>query len=409
VPRPTNPNQTLPQPELNPLLNPLLGDHMGRWAEVYFTNPPERRDQAVIELLRELEGESQTAFTDNSERTVPVIPRGNGPVCAACGQEQPKGQKYCGMCGEELRTPDFRTLETRKLDAMNVTSRGVNPELEDNAQSRNPGWPERGLPNLSQKVHNSNSPGEGRTFAAVPSTDASHSDREARRPTFQSAELSNAGPSLMPEYEPESYRYRVYLGVALAILLSIFIYMAWRSTLAGASSTHPLPQAVPASTPTAELAAKAAKASTSKTPSHTNPPAADSATTQHPPKGTGSAPQKAGRATVAPTVAAAVPASMPASPASSQGNGAEELAIAQSYLQGTAGKARDDGEAAKWLWKSVAKHNDTAALLLSDLYLRGNGVGKNCDQARLLLDAAARKGIAGAADRLRNLQAFSCP
>ena len=46
---------TLPAPELNPLLNPVLGQNMGRWAEVYFTNPPEKREQAVLELLRELE------------------------------------------------------------------------------------------------------------------------------------------------------------------------------------------------------------------------------------------------------------------------------------------------------------------------------------------------------------------
>src|SRR5260370_33766690 len=45
---------TLPDPELNPLLNPVLAAHMGRWAEVYFTSPPEKREQAVAELIREL-------------------------------------------------------------------------------------------------------------------------------------------------------------------------------------------------------------------------------------------------------------------------------------------------------------------------------------------------------------------
>src|SRR5215469_2821772 len=37
--------QGLPRPDLNPLVNPLLGEHMGRWAEVYFTSPPEEREQ----------------------------------------------------------------------------------------------------------------------------------------------------------------------------------------------------------------------------------------------------------------------------------------------------------------------------------------------------------------------------
>jgi TPR repeat protein len=56
----------------------------------------------------------------------------------------------------------------------------------------------------------------------------------------------------------------------------------------------------------------------------------------------------------------------------------------------------------------VGKGNLAATLALSDLYLRGDGVPKSCDQARLLLDAAARKGGRSAADRLRNLRAFGC-
>jgi len=89
-------------------------------------------------------------------------------------------------------------------------------------------------------------------------------------------------------------------------------------------------------------------------------------------------------------------------------NGAEELAIAQRYLNAAAGQERNSSEAAKWLWKAIAKHNADATLLLSDLYLKGDGVEKNCDQARVLLDAAAGRGMKGAGDRLRHLQAFGC-
>ena len=91
-----------------------------------------------------------------------------------------------------------------------------------------------------------------------------------------------------------------------------------------------------------------------------------------------------------------------------QGNGSEELATAQRFLHGSTGQARDSAEAAKWLWKSIAKHNGPATLELADLYLKGDGVPKNCDQARVLLDAAARRGMTGAGERLRNLQAFGC-
>jgi TPR repeat protein len=86
-------------------------------------------------------------------------------------------------------------------------------------------------------------------------------------------------------------------------------------------------------------------------------------------------------------------------------SGAEELASAEKYLNGT---PRNSREAAPWLWKAVGKGNVAATISLSDLYLRGDGVTKSCDQARLLLDAAARKGGRAAGERLRNLQAFGC-
>ena len=88
--------------------------------------------------------------------------------------------------------------------------------------------------------------------------------------------------------------------------------------------------------------------------------------------------------------------------------GAEELAIAEGYLSGTQGKARDSSEAAQWLWKALGKQNAAAALLLSDLYVTGDGVPRNCDQARLLLDAAARKGVPGAGERIRDLPNLGC-
>jgi TPR repeat protein len=87
---------------------------------------------------------------------------------------------------------------------------------------------------------------------------------------------------------------------------------------------------------------------------------------------------------------------------------AQDFATAEKYLKGARGSSRDSREASQWLWKAVSKGNPAATVALSDLYLRGDGVPKNCDQARLLLDAAARKGVKGAADRLRNLQAFGC-
>jgi TPR repeat protein len=102
----------------------------------------------------------------------------------------------------------------------------------------------------------------------------------------------------------------------------------------------------------------------------------------------------------------------PASPRSSEApagaeGGAPELRLAERYLEGKTG-ARDTTEAWKWLWKAVGKENSTAAVLLADLYARGDGVPKNCDQARILLLTAAKRGAPQASQALRNLETSSC-
>jgi TPR repeat protein len=89
------------------------------------------------------------------------------------------------------------------------------------------------------------------------------------------------------------------------------------------------------------------------------------------------------------------------------GAGARELSLARHYLDGQTG-TRDTPEAVKWLWKAVSKQNASAVMLLADLYIQGDGVAKNCDQARLLLGAAARKGSAEAATKLRTLESNGC-
>jgi TPR repeat protein len=88
-------------------------------------------------------------------------------------------------------------------------------------------------------------------------------------------------------------------------------------------------------------------------------------------------------------------------------SGAPDLRLAQRYLGGSTG-VRDSSEAATLLWKAVRKQNTTAAVLLSDLYARGDGVPRNCDQARLLLMAAAKRGSAQASEHLRQLETHGC-
>jgi TPR repeat protein len=60
------------------------------------------------------------------------------------------------------------------------------------------------------------------------------------------------------------------------------------------------------------------------------------------------------------------------------------------------------------LWKAVGKQNTAASLLLADLYIRGDGVSQNCEQAKLLLVAAAKKSDAAAGEKLRTLENSGC-
>ncbi|HLW81780.1 MAG TPA: PilZ domain-containing protein [Candidatus Acidoferrales bacterium] len=91
-----------------------------------------------------------------------------------------------------------------------------------------------------------------------------------------------------------------------------------------------------------------------------------------------------------------------ASAASMQAFGQAEYLRAQRYLDGS-GVTRDPTQAAEWFWRSLEAGDTNAALPLADLYLHGEGVSQSCIQARILLDAAVRKGNAEAARRLGQL------
>lgn len=398
---------------------------MGRWAEVYFTSPPERREQAVLELLRELEAERSRHEEEGepirasdlalAQTSVKAVAR-----CEACGGENPVSHKYCGLCGaglgegrahsifenfnsrgaEDERSVEEETMETSAYDRHH-DQRDYRQETEYDEDNRKYAYPEP-----QEFRHHSN--GNGLSL-------------------FQSAEDS-ADESIDWTYESEpSSPYRYYIGAALAVIILVLGYMAWRGTQ-GSQNSHeasaPPPPATsdtasaPAPAPAKTASEPSGEASASApVPGRSTHTAALPSVPKNPAESKASRNQNAqptnGPAKGAETASAApVPTTAPStqSPAALQstGNGGEELAIAERYLNGDAGGRRDTAEAAKWLWKSVAKHNGQATVLLSDLYLKGNGVSKNCDQARVLLDSAARKGVAGAGERLRNLPAFGC-
>jgi hypothetical protein len=60
------------------------------------------------------------------------------------------------------------------------------------------------------------------------------------------------------------------------------------------------------------------------------------------------------------------------------------------------------------LWSAVEAGDSSAEVELAQLYLTGDGVPKNCEQARVLLRAASKKGSTDALRQLRKLSNSGC-
>jgi len=65
----------------------------------------------------------------------------------------------------------------------------------------------------------------------------------------------------------------------------------------------------------------------------------------------------------------------------------------------------DSAAAAAWLWKATSRGNPEAPILLADMYIKGKGVPRSCEQALVLLRSAAVKENAPARNRLAALYA----
>jgi hypothetical protein len=379
----------LPNPELNPMLNPTLGRNLGRWAQVYFTTPPEKREQAVVELLRELEAEAGPLPPSPTSAAIYEVPK--RPValepgdCTECGHPSSPGQRFCGMCGSPLLS-----------EQQSSTAYAEEPPLT----------PEAGpAKNVSEHVFPTLS-----LFAEVLEETPSRPSNGNGTSEIQWLHDRNLALKAARSRQWKQARY----GVALVgvVFLGLFYYAYSRRS----NASQPPPQTVPAATVVTEQPARVstpdpvpAPAANQPTPSSvvvaTDPPVSSPAAAPSlRPVVTESGPN--GVVVTAVPRKPETPLPSPAIPATASGS--LELATAQDYLTGK-NRPRDSAAAATYLWAAVRKENTTAVLLLSELYLAGDGVPKNCAQARILLMAAARKQIPEAVTRLRELETSGCP
>ncbi len=340
-----------PAAELNPLTNPLLERNLRRWANVYFGNPPAKRERAVSNLLEELKRESGGAASDSTPSARMLDAKFLGALCSACQHPNPSGHKYCSRCGGTLQPAQPAVTET------------------------------------------STAP-----LATEPQMSRSTNDVQwVREQRFSS----------LSEFDTQPRRGWKYALAAAVIVLAGVGYMQWNSwnkTRAASVGTTPEPQMSVAPAPSPNDSSSAESNRPQETSSQ---PTLDTEAEKK------SAPATPDRATVPAGVQPAAQrspllnAEKPHLVAPIEESGASDLRLAQRYLGGGGGP-RDSSEAAKLLWKAVRKQNATAEVLLSDLYVKGDGVPQSCDQARLLLVAAAKRGSPQAAQQLRNLESRGC-
>ncbi len=177
------------------------------------------------------------------------------------------------------------------------------------------------------------------------------------------------------------------------------------------------PSAAPAPKPAANPAANSVAQSAQASPADAKPatkPEAEAAVPSEPaqPSSPRSPIAASGPRDIAPdslALASDHAAKSPPAPAAEAENpGESELILAWQYLEGQGGKPRDPTAASQLLWSAVKKGNLTAETTLANLYLRGEGVPKNCDQARVLLSAASDKGDPEAKRKLLELDRTGC-
>lgn len=404
---PQKPLEKLPNPELNPLLNPTLGNNLGRWAQAYFTSPPEKREEAVLELLHELEAEGGSAEVTQSNsgaepswlHSLEGAQLNPALTCAECGHKNAPQQRFCGMCGSRLIFADSPV----EADLPAQLERTPDP-----TELSSPIVPSQPVPSF----------GSLSLFATASSAEADSGSG------VQWLQEKSYDSDLGMESSGSSKKY--YVTALGLLLLGVLLYVQWKpqkghpvAASSPSSATHPVtarqepsdrstePAAQPPAQPAAnnqvptegQTAAKTAQTQSAQESS----PAAQNA----PPATQTPATPRAPEPHPAPVQNAATV--QPESPASAtSAAGAADLATAEGYLTGRYG-SRNSSEAARYLWKAVAKENPTAIMLLSNLYLAGDGVPKSCDQAKLLLRAGAQKNISEAANKLRELQRRGCP
>jgi hypothetical protein len=444
----------LPNARLNPLLNPLLAKQLGRWAHIYYTASVEKREAAIEKLVCELEAEearqtgsvpSPVASLNEPFQPGPVASRNTGPVLVtpqraeplppelraveslwsrtAVGEPPPLEPAFQPPVAEQpvfdrpvFDSPVFHPpVSQLPVFEPPVFEPPVFPPLAEESQFRQQEAFATPVPHapLETAEQIEVTPGPAieswqgllrRTGSAPPedrwqpppatgaevATNASVAgvSKEDRVSTQNSRSfddlLAQSEPTHFPAPATRSLR-GAWIAAALLVVFGGSVWIAQNHRFHSAAPERAVASEKPVA-PTIATEPSAAPTASSRAAIRI-PPIPVPAT---PAPGIAAATQSTARPDIASRAADPAPPVQQSQSADANQPTDPELLAGMRALQGN-GLQRNSAEAARHLWLSVKNQNGSALILLAGLYAQGDGVAKDCDQAKILLNAAGRQ------------------
>lgn len=435
--RPASP--ALPNARLNPLLNPLLAKQLGRWAHIYYTASVNNREAAIEKLVCELEAEaarlaepggapppasfSIASFPEPASETtlrnsgpVLVVPPAPPEAQAETAREAaPALEKWPGTFEPEVvevsddgrmsaEPPVVESFHAESFHAQEAAEWHTPAETrvldsgwarDSSGLTASPGQPDWTLPQpvVAQAGSDQESREEDREMEQTPAAPPARQLWEpSPRDRYQTDEIS--GPELFSTISPSAPRWgKPLAAIALAAVVGAGLWIAYpRIVHYRSTSPSPIRQAQGTQPPAPETNVPAAVTPTPATqapviPGPVTPGPVTPAPVAAAPVAGEKAPSAGSLAPAATTAAAAQQASQASEEAASKD---PDLLAGLRLLKGT-GAERNSAEAVPHLWQAVKRQNAVALITLAELFAQGEGVSKDCDQAKILFGAAERQ------------------
>lgn len=476
-------SHSLPDQSLSPVLNPLLANQLGRWAEIYYTTPAENREEAVRQLLQELEAEAQSGSTSwksvQAEKVEEAAPKdflapletqtafppmqvrdhfvsAAAPLAGPLPMEISEAEHLADLSDAnlpnqnlpnstlsdptlsdpDLSDPDLSDFDSTESSveapAVQKHKEPSNTPASQKHQDTPAAWP--GLeavesadassqetpqlptiPPLAEMQEGEIHAGEGGSAKSAPPDEAIEPQAAATHALFEPSQDFQSDFStaqfrklLLPAATTVQWIPRMTAVVALLVVgFTAMIWTLRRGTessraLSGHTATTGVQQA-----PTPPAVETTASGKVSSQEAQGAPGFSRREPAQPTSDPIGPAPSQIARPAGGKTAIEISAAGKPATEKSAPEPTDPDLEAGLQYLRGNPAE-RNSAEAARHLWKSVRRQNGRALLELAGLYAKGDGVEKDCDQAKILLQAASRHKVSRIGTAFKTLRRAGC-